>query len=85
MHILYVIMHSRDGVTHYSYGEGEPTRAREMAIEDGFEVRAISGCCAWRLWRSKVAVSALEKANEEGREERKYGWDTGRRNTVTPA
>ena len=56
-----------------------------MAIEDGFEVRAISGCCAWRLWRSKVAVSALEKANEEGREERKYGWDTGRRNTVTPA
>jgi len=44
MHILYVIMHSRDGVTHYSYGEGEPTRAREMAIEDGFEVRVAMLC-----------------------------------------
>jgi hypothetical protein len=37
--------------THYSYGEGEPARAREMAFEEGLEVRAMysalevqSGC-----------------------------------------
>ena len=27
--------------THYSYGEGEPARAREMAFEEGLEVRAM--------------------------------------------